>query len=136
VARTVDGLSTAVSSRGFALVADEPRSVGGDESGPTPYDYLAAGLAACTSMTLRMYADRKQIPLDDVTTVVTFDRVHAKDCADCDHADGRIEQFTRTVTLHGELDRVSRDQLLLIAERCPVHRTFEGQIEVRTVEGV
>ncbi len=135
VARTSDGLTTAVSSRGFTLVADEPRSVGGAEAGPTPYDYLAAGLAACTSMSLRMYADRKQLPLTDVTTTVTFDRVHADDCADCDHADGRIERFTRVVTLHGELDRPTRDQLLSIADRCPVHRTLEGQIEVDTVEG-
>jgi uncharacterized OsmC-like protein/pimeloyl-ACP methyl ester carboxylesterase len=135
VARTGGDITTAVTSRGFALVADEPSSMGGAESGPTPYDYLAAGLAACTSMTLRMYADRKQIPLDEVTTTVSFERVHAQDCADCDHTEGRIERFTRTVTLEGDLDRESRDRLLSIADRCPVHRTLEGQIEVRTVEG-
>ena len=134
VARTGAGLTTAVASRGFALLADEPASMGGIESGPTPYDYLAAGLAACTSMTLRMYADRKQLPLDDVETTVTFERVHAKDCADCEHTDGRIERFTRTVALRGELDRATRERLLSIADRCPVHRTLEGQIEVRTIE--
>jgi uncharacterized OsmC-like protein/pimeloyl-ACP methyl ester carboxylesterase len=135
VARTRAGLTTELTSRGFTLVADEPHSVGGREAGPTPYDYLAAGLAACTSMTLRMYADRKAIPLDEVTTTVTFDRVHAEDCAACDHADGRIERFTRSIALRGELDQATRDQLLAIADRCPVHRTLDGQIEVHTVEG-
>jgi uncharacterized OsmC-like protein/alpha-beta hydrolase superfamily lysophospholipase len=134
VARTDDGLTTEVSTRGFALVADEPRSVGGAETGPTPYDYLAAGLAACTSMTVRMYADRKGIPLDEVTTSVSFDRVHADDCASCEHTDGRIERFTRTVAMRGDLDRSTRDRLLSIADRCPVHRTLEGQSEIHTSE--
>lgn len=134
VARTGDGLTTEVSTRGFLLSADEPRSVGGAETGPTPYDYLASGLAACTSITLRMYADREQIPLDDVTTSVSFDRVHANDCSGCEHTEGRIERFTRTVALHGDLDRQTRDRLLRIADRCPVHRTLEGQIEVHTIE--
>jgi uncharacterized OsmC-like protein/fermentation-respiration switch protein FrsA (DUF1100 family) len=133
-ANTGAGLTTEVSTRGFRLSADEPRSVGGAETGPTPYDYLAAGLAACTSMTLRMYADRKHIPLDDVTTSVSFDRVHADDCAGCEHTEGRIERFTRNVTLHGDLDRETRDRLLAIADRCPVHRTLEGQIEIHTTE--
>jgi uncharacterized OsmC-like protein/alpha-beta hydrolase superfamily lysophospholipase len=134
VARTSTGLTTAISTRGFGLIADEPRSFGGAEAGPTPYDYLAAGLAACTSMTVRMYADRKGIPLDDVTTHVSFDRVHAEDCAACEHHEGRIERFTRTVTLRGDLDAAARDRLLAIADRCPVHRTLEGQIEVHTSE--
>jgi putative redox protein len=135
VAGTGDGLTTELSTRGFALIADEPRSVGGAETGPTPYDYLAAGLAACTSMTLRMYADREGIPLDDVTTSVSLDRVHADDCATCEHTNGRIERFTRTVTLRGDLDRPTRDRLLSIADRCPVHRTLRGQIEIHTAAG-
>lgn len=133
-ARTTDGLTTHVATRGFALTADEPSTVGGGELGPTPYDYLAAALASCTSMTLRMYADRKGIPLEDVTTSVAFDRVHADDCMACEHTEGRIERFTRTVTLRGDLDGEMRQSLLTIADRCPVHRTLEGQIEVHTTE--
>ncbi|MBW3619515.1 MAG: bifunctional alpha/beta hydrolase/OsmC family protein [Actinobacteria bacterium] len=134
-ARTREGLTTEVSTRGFALTADEPRSFGGAETGPTPYDYLAAALASCTSMTVRMYADRKGIALDDVTTTVTFDRVHARDCANCEHTDGRIGRLTRTVALGGDLDQGTRDRLLSIADRCPVHRTLEGQIEIHTTAG-
>jgi uncharacterized OsmC-like protein/pimeloyl-ACP methyl ester carboxylesterase len=132
-ARTGAGLATEISTRGFRLVADEPSSVGGGEAGPTPYDYLAAALASCTSMTLRMYADRKGWPLEEVTTEVRYDRVHAEDCASCEHTEGRIERFTRTVTLHGELDPAARARLLEIAARCPVHRTLSGQIEVHTI---
>lgn len=132
VATTTDSYRTRVTTRGFLLQADEPTSVGGGETGPTPYDYLAAALASCTSMTLRMYADRKELPLDEVETRVDFDRVHAEDCQGCEHHDGRIELFTRSVTLHGDLDDAARDRLLSIANRCPVHRTLEGQIHVRT----
>lgn len=132
-ARTVEGLTTHVTTRGFALRADEPASAGGAESGPTPYDYLAGALASCTSMTVRMYADRKGLPLDEVHTTVRFDRLHAQDCTECEHADGRIERFTRTIDLHGDLDQEGRDRLLAIADRCPVHRTLEGQIEIHTV---
>jgi uncharacterized OsmC-like protein/fermentation-respiration switch protein FrsA (DUF1100 family) len=131
-ARTADSLATAVSTRGFALVADEPRALGGTEAGPTPYDYLAAALASCTSITLRMYADRKQMPLDEVTTTVSYDRVHADDCTDCEHKNGHIHRFTRTLSLRGDLDGEARERLLSIADRCPVHRTLEGQIEIRT----
>ena len=132
-ATTAEGLRAQVATRGFLLQADEPESVGGTETGPTPYDYLGAALASCTSITVRMYADRKQLPLDEVTTEVSFDRVHAEDCVHCEHEDGRIELFTRTVTLQGDLDDEQREKLLSIANRCPVHRTLEGHIEVHTV---
>ncbi|MEX1163644.1 MAG: bifunctional alpha/beta hydrolase/OsmC family protein [Nitriliruptor sp.] len=134
-ARTAAGLTTEISTRGFRLLADEPSSVGGGETGPTPYDYLAAALASCTSMTLRMYADREGLPLEAVATEVRYDRVHADDCATCEHTEGRIERFTRTVTLDGELDPVARTRLLAIADRCPVHRTLSGQIEIHTRAG-
>lgn len=132
VAHTTEGLQARIRTRGFLLQADEPERVGGTETGPTPYDYLGAALASCTSMTVRMYADRKQLPLDEVVTDVSFDRVHAEDCAHCEHTEGRIEQFTRRLTLRGDLDDEARAKLLSIANRCPVHRTLEGQIEVRT----
>lgn len=126
------GLTTRLRSRGFSLLADEPESVGGGELGPTPYDFLNLALASCTSMTLRMYAERKGWPLEDVETVVTHDRVHADDCADCEHTDGRVDRFHRTLRITGDLDADQRARLLQIADRCPVHRTLEGQIEIRT----
>lgn len=132
VARTVEGFASSVTTRGFLLQADEPSSVGGGETGPTPYDYLGAALASCTSMTLRMFADRVGIPLDEVVTSVSFDRVHAKDCEDCEHTDGRIERFRRTLELQGDLDEQARGRLAMIADRCPVSKTLTGQVEVHT----
>ncbi len=121
-----------VETRGFLLRADEPASAGGAETGPTPYDYLAAGLASCTTMTIEMYVARKGWALDAAHTEVTFDRVHADDCEACEHSDGHIERFTRTVSLVGDLTEEQRERILSIANRCPVHRTLEGRIEVHT----
>jgi uncharacterized OsmC-like protein/fermentation-respiration switch protein FrsA (DUF1100 family) len=132
VATTGPDLAADVDSRGFRLRVGEPVDVGGDESGPSPYDLLAAALASCTSMTLRMYADRKDLPLESVQVSVGFDRVHADDCAECEFEDGRVELFTRTLTLTGDLDDDARASLASIADRCPVHRTLEGQIAIRT----
>jgi uncharacterized OsmC-like protein/alpha-beta hydrolase superfamily lysophospholipase len=132
VATTTDALAADVDSRGFHLRVGEPEDAGGDESGPTPYDLLAAALASCTSMTLRMYADRKELPLESVQVAVGFDRVHAEDCQECEFEDGRVELFTRTLTLTGDLDDDARASLHSIADRCPVHRTMEGQIAIRT----
>ncbi|MFP5309142.1 MAG: alpha/beta fold hydrolase [Actinomycetes bacterium] len=136
-AHNSSGLAADVHTRGFTLRVDEPASVGGTETGPTPYEYLGAGLASCTSLTLRMYAERKGWPLDEVVTTVDFDQVHAEDCEECTREDGtthegRIERFTRTVTLTGDLDDEQRAGLLRIADRCPVHRTLEGHIHIVT----
>ena len=129
------GLRTGLRVRGFDLAADEPASVGGTESGPTPYDYLGAALATCTAMTLRLYADRKGLPLAGAAVDVTHGRVHASDCARCEAEGGHIDRLTRTVRLDGDLDDRQRARLLEIADRCPVHRTLEGEIDVVTVEG-
>lgn len=126
------GLTTRLSARGFTLLADEPASVGGGELGPNPYDFLTMALASCTSMTLRMYADRKGWPLDEVETVVTHARVHADDCAECENKEGRIDVLRRTVRLSGDLDEEQRARFLRIADRCPVHRTLEGRLEILT----
>lgn len=126
------GLRTSIATRGFTLTADEPASAGGTERGPSPYDYLGAALASCTAMTMRMYADRKEWPLTSVEVSVTHDRVHATDCDECEHTEGRIDRFDRTLRLTGDLDDAQRDKLRAIADRCPVHRTLEGQIEVHT----
>jgi uncharacterized OsmC-like protein/alpha/beta superfamily hydrolase len=109
------------------FLADEPVSVGGFDAGPGPYDLLAAALGACTSMTLRLYADRKKLPLDRVTVEVDHGKVHADDCAEC--AEGRtgmIDRFQRTIHLDGGLDDEQRQRLLEIADKCPVHRTLEA----------
>ena len=111
------------------LRADEPLKYGGSDLGPSPYDLLLMSLGACTSMTLRMYANLKKLPLDDVEVRLLHERVHAEDCVDCDH---RIERITRRITLHGELDAAQRQRLLEIADRCPVHRTLENDPQIVT----
>lgn len=128
------GFRTQLSARGFASVADEPASAGGTEAGPTPYDLLGQALAACTAMTLRMYADRKGLPLAGVGVTVTHAHVHAADCARCESADGFVSRLTRTIRLDGDLTGNAQQRLLEIADRCPVHRTLEGEIEVVTLE--
>lgn len=127
------GFTTSLRARGFGLLADEPASVGGGQLGPTPYDFLNLSLASCTAMTLRMFADRKKWPLEEVHVVVTHDRVHADDCEDCEHTEGHIDVLTRTLEMTGDLDDGQRNKLQRIADRCPVHKTLEGQLEVRTV---
>lgn len=115
------------------LTADEPIPVGSD-SGPAPYELLLAALGACTSMTVRMYAERKRWPLEGVTVRLRHSRIHASDCADCETRDGRLDRIDRVIRLDGELDRDQRRRLLEIADRCPVHRTLHSEIDVRTIE--
>ncbi len=116
------------------LQADEPVSVGGDNSGPTPYDLLLMSLGACTSMTLRMYANRNNMPLEDVQVRLIHERIHADDCAECEDADGKIERITRRIRLLGDLDDKQTARLISIADRCPVHRTLEAGPVISTVE--
>ena len=125
-------LSQEVRAGRHVLRADEPASVGGDDSGPTPYDYLLAALGACTSMTIRMYANRKQWPLARVAVRLTHDKIHADDCADCETREGKVDQIERSITLEGDLDEAQRERLLEIAEKCPVHRTLHSEIKVRS----
>lgn len=126
------GFRTEILANGFALVSDEPASVGGTATGPTPYDYLVAGLGACTVMTLRMYADRKGWPLETVTARLSHQKVHAEDCARCDAKKGKIDRIGRELELTGDLDDAQLRRLLEIADRCPVHRTLEGEVDVQT----
>ena len=126
------GFRTGVAVRQHTLVADEPEEVGGTDQGPTPYDLLAAALGTCTAMTIRMYADRKQWPLDGVTVTVEHDRLHAEDCASCETREGKLDRLRRTLTLDGDLDDAQRARLAEIADRCPVHRTLEGEIVIET----
>ena len=130
--RTGRGLRTEMMANGFSLVADEPERLGGTNSAPTPYDYLAAALGACTSMTLRLYADRKSWPLEGAVVTVRHRKVHAEDCADCDKPGAKLDLFERELLLEGDLDDSQRGRLLEIAERCPVHRTLTSTIQIRT----
>jgi putative redox protein len=112
--------------------ADEPLAAGGADSGPSPYDLLLAGLGACTSMTVRMYADLKRFPLDRVTVRLKHDKVHAQDCAECETREGRIDRIDREIELTGALDDAQRAKLLEIANKCPVHRTLHSEVWVPT----
>ncbi|MGB5510884.1 MAG: bifunctional alpha/beta hydrolase/OsmC family protein [Woeseiaceae bacterium] len=133
VARTLSGgFRTDIRTGRHALVADEPLAVGGSNLGPTPYDYLSAALAACTSMTLQMYARHKKLPLESATVSVIHDKVHAEDCEDCESGSGKIDEFRRRIALVGELTDEQRARMLEIADRCPVHRTLHGEIKVRS----
>jgi uncharacterized OsmC-like protein/pimeloyl-ACP methyl ester carboxylesterase len=115
------------------LLADEPLDAGGDETGPTPYDFLAIGLGVCTSMTLRMYAARKKLDVGRISVRVDHGKVHADDCLECaDGLEGRIDRFVRTIAAEGEIDAETRNKLLEIADKCPVHRTLETRSVITT----
>jgi len=116
------------------LLADEPVTAGGLDSGPGPYDLVLAGLGACTSMTLRLYAERKALPLDRVTVRLAHSRIHAADCENCETKEGMLDRIDRVITLSGNLDEDQRKRLLEIADKCPVHRTLTSEIDIRTVE--
>jgi putative redox protein len=114
------------------LTADEPAALGGGDRGPNPYDLLLASLGTCTSMTLQMYAKRKQWPLEGVTVRLRIDRIHAADCADCETTEGKVDRIDREIELAGPLSAEQRAGLLAIADKCPVHRTLKGEISIRT----
>jgi putative redox protein len=122
-----------VSVRGrHILAADEPEALGGADTGPSPYEYLSAGLGACTSMTMRMYADRKRLPLQNVRVSLRYDKVHAKDCADCETEQGMLDRISREIELTGPLDDDAKAKLLEIADKCPVHRTLHSEVWIET----
>ncbi|WP_033289355.1 OsmC family protein [Amycolatopsis jejuensis] len=116
------------------FLADEPVIVGGDDAGPNPYDLLLSALGTCTAMTLRMYADRKGIPLTRTIVRLRHDRIHARDCERCETEVGLISRITREITLEGILDDEQRARLLEIADKCPVHRTLTHEIAIETRE--
>jgi uncharacterized OsmC-like protein len=121
---------------GHGLVADEPAAVGGEDGGPGPYELLLASLGSCKSMTVAMYARRKQWPLEEVVVRLRHDRIHAQDCAECDaQAVAKVafvDQLECEVELVGPLDATQRQRLLEIADKCPVHRTLTSEVRITT----
>ncbi len=114
------------------LTADEPESFGGNDFGPSPYALVAAGLAACTAMTLRMYADRKKWDLREVYVHISHEKTHLEDCRNCETSDAKIDHFSREIELIGELNDEQKTRLLEIADKCPVHKTLESKVHIST----
>jgi uncharacterized OsmC-like protein/pimeloyl-ACP methyl ester carboxylesterase len=114
------------------MLADEPVAAGGQDTGPGPYDFVLAGLGACTSMTMRMYADRKSLPLERVTVTLKHSKIHAEDCAECETREGMLDQIDRVIKIEGALDAEQRKRLMEIADKCPVHRTLTSEIRIVT----
>jgi len=115
-----------------ALLVDEPVAAGGEDTGPGPYDFLLAGLGACKSMTMRLYADRKSFPLERATVTLRHGRIHAQDCAECETKEGMLDQIEVEIGLQGALDADQRKRIVEIADKCPVHRTLTSEIRIVT----
>ncbi|MCX7321243.1 MAG: bifunctional alpha/beta hydrolase/OsmC family protein [Hyphomicrobiales bacterium] len=114
------------------LLADEPVAAGGDDTGPGPYDFLLSALGACTAMTMRLYADRKALPMERVSVTLNHTKIYAKDCEECETKDGMLDQIERVIAISGELDAEQRAKLMEIADKCPVHRTLTSEIRIVT----
>lgn len=132
VVRSQEGLRQEITAGRHLIVSDEPASAGGSDAGPDPYALLLAALGACTSMTLRLYAQRKGWPVEEVTVELEHAKVHARDCADCEGATGHdfIDRIQRRIRLKGRLDPVQVARLAEIARKCPVHKTLLAGVRV------
>ena len=128
----IEGYTTQMRAGRHYFTADEPTSFGGDNFGPSPYEFLSAGLAACTSMTIQMYARRKKWPLENVETHVDHQKTHAEDCEHCERNTAKIDIFEREIVLEGNLDEEQQQKLLEIADKCPVHRTLSNKVQITT----
>jgi putative redox protein len=126
------GFAQQISAGAHALTSDEPESAGGTGSGPSPYQLLLAALGSCTSMTIALFARRRGWPLRKVTVRLRHTRDHARDCADCEEKDVRIDRIERVIELEGGLTDEQRDRLLAIADKCPVHRTLTSEMRIES----
>ena len=131
VVSSESGLSQQIVAGNHEWGADEPAPYGTD-TGPSPYELLLASLGACTSMTLRLYAQRKGLDLQRITVRLQHSRIHAEDCMDCETKTGFLDHIDRQIELSGNLDASQRQRLLEIAEHCPVHKTLKSEINIRT----
>jgi len=127
-----DGSAQEIVAGRHQFRSDEPPSAGGTDSGPTPYDLLLAALGSCTSMTVAMYARRKQWPLERITIRLRHSRLHAADCASCETQDAKLTVIEREIEFEGSLGEEQRMRLLAIADRCPVHLTLSSKMDIRT----
>jgi putative redox protein len=133
IVRSQVGLQQSVEIGEHRLIADEPLDAGGTDLGPNPYELLLAALGACTSMTVRLYAQRRGWPLESVEVVLHHERIHAEDCANCETREGFLDKITTEIAFHGPLDAAQRQRLLEISEKCPVHRTLQREVHIEQV---
>jgi uncharacterized OsmC-like protein len=126
------GLRQAISVGPHHLLADEPKTSGGSDDGPDPYELLLSALGSCTNMTLRMYADRKKWPLQEIRVALTHSKNHANDCINCEQPAAMLNRIDRRITLIGELSPEQRQRLLEIANLCPVHKSLTAGIDIQT----
>ena len=128
------GFPQQIQAGAHQLSADEPIESGGTDAGPSPYDLLLAALGSCTSMTIGLYARRKNWPLQEVVVSLWHSKIHAADCAECETREGKIDRIEREIQLIGSLTSEQRSKLMEIADKCPVHRTLTSEINIRTKE--
>jgi putative redox protein len=128
------GFAQQVEAGSHRFAADEPIAAGGTDTGASPYDLLLAALGTCTSMTISLYARRRQWTLASVTVYLRHAKIHARDCADCETKEGKLDRIERDIVLEGELSAAERAQLMAIADKCPVHRTLTSEISIVTRE--
>lgn len=131
VGHASDGFLLSLNADGHEILADEPGASGGSDLGPSPYDLLSAALASCTVMTLHLYAKRKNWPLEAVRAEVRHNKIHAEDCEHCETKVGKIDRLDKRLELVGDLDASQRQRLLEISDKCPVHRTLTGEVDIR-----
>lgn len=115
--------------------ADEPETNGGTGKGPDPYELLLMSLGACTSMTLRLYANHKNLPVENIEVRLRHDRIHARDCEECETAEGYVSRIERVISYQGELSEEQHRRFMEIADKCPVHRTLKSEIQIITRSG-
>ena len=126
------GYSHRILARDHDVPVDEPKDLNGEDTGPTPYEYMLGALGACTTITLRMYADRKGWPLEDVKVTLRHEKIHAKDCAECESEKGMVDRIERDIQLSGPLSDEQRERILAIADKCPVHKTLTTETRIIT----
>ncbi len=122
-----------IQTRQHIFAADEPESVGGTDTGPTPYELLLGALGSCTTITVRMYANRKKWPLESVNVSLNIYKIHARDCEDCEQESGMVDIIEKQIVFQGDLTTEQRERLLDISQRCPVHKTLSGGTKIRSV---